>query len=117
MVYKADDADEDLLRYIVRAFPRLSSLELHRYRKSEEEIVQYVRHHVAVASLADNCMQAHIAHILSGMKMLQHVYLNLDFHDSPKLYCIDTTRYNVDPGNEDARALELVQIFRCNPWF
>ena len=41
--YVADEADEDLLRYIPDTFPQLRTVELHRYRKNRHDVVQYVR--------------------------------------------------------------------------
>lgn len=45
LVYKADGADQDLLHHIVGAFPKLSHLELHRYRKDSDEVVNHVGGH------------------------------------------------------------------------
>ena len=41
--YVVDEADEDLLRYISETFLQLRTLEIHRYRKDREAVVQYVR--------------------------------------------------------------------------
>ena len=41
--YVADEADEDLLRYIPETFHRLRTLEIHRYHQDREAVVQYVR--------------------------------------------------------------------------
>ena len=40
--YDADERETDLLRYLVAAFPGLSSLTLYRYRRSEETVVRVV---------------------------------------------------------------------------
>lgn len=41
LVYCADGAEDELLRYLSRAFPLLSELELHRYRASEGDDIPY----------------------------------------------------------------------------
>lgn len=45
LVYLVDAADEDdeLLKYIVATYPSLSHLELHRYRRNRDQVVDYVR--------------------------------------------------------------------------
>ena len=44
LVYMVDIAgsDDELLEYVVEAYPRLSYLELHRYRRDRSEQVDYV---------------------------------------------------------------------------
>lgn len=42
LTYWADGAEDELLRYIQRAFPLLSQLELHRYRVSKGDDIPYV---------------------------------------------------------------------------
>ncbi|RPD61762.1 hypothetical protein L227DRAFT_500037 [Lentinus tigrinus ALCF2SS1-6] len=98
--YIADEADDDLLRYVTEAFPRLHTLELHRYRKNRRDIVQH----------------AHIAHLLSRAEMLRHVFLNLDFHDDhgpPGKGDWHEVVHSFDPIH-NARGFELVTIMeRC----
>ncbi len=43
LVYCADEADDNLLVLITHAFPKLRHLQLHRYRRSSEEVVDHVR--------------------------------------------------------------------------
>ena len=44
LVYEAPEAgsDDELLTYVAEAYPRLSHLEVHRYRKDRAEHVQHV---------------------------------------------------------------------------
>lgn len=42
LVYCADGTEDELLRYLSRAFPLLSELELHRYKASEGDDIPYV---------------------------------------------------------------------------
>ncbi|KAH9849367.1 hypothetical protein C2E23DRAFT_762086 [Lenzites betulinus] len=73
VVYKVDDADDDLLRHIATAYPRLSRLEIHHYRNSgDDDIVPY----------------EHISQMLASMasRSLHSLRLNLDFkHLDPPL--------------------------------
>ena len=48
LVYVWDDVEDELLSYVTHALPRLSQLELHRYRKTAVEIVPYVRSSVCL---------------------------------------------------------------------
>ncbi|OJT07694.1 hypothetical protein TRAPUB_1435 [Trametes pubescens] len=41
LVYRADEAEDELLRYLPHAFPLLSELELHRYRASDGDDIPY----------------------------------------------------------------------------
>ncbi len=43
LVYETDNDDDELLRHISSSFPRLTHLELHRYRKDRKQIVPHVR--------------------------------------------------------------------------
>ena len=43
LAYRADQSDNILLRYIASSFPKLTRLELHRYRYSPDDEVPYVR--------------------------------------------------------------------------
>lgn len=49
LVYRVDsaDLDDELLQYIVEAYPELSHLEVHRYRADRTEEVNHVRIQVA----------------------------------------------------------------------
>ena len=51
LVYLADQAgsDDDLLEYVTHTYPRLTHLELHRYRANREEVVD----HVGITSCPD----------------------------------------------------------------
>ncbi|KAI0708666.1 hypothetical protein C8Q76DRAFT_681001 [Earliella scabrosa] len=73
LVYLADTSgsDDELLEFVAEAYPRLSYLEIHRYRRDRSEQVDY----------------AHIARLLTALKSLRTVHLNLDFHDDHGPYC------------------------------
>ncbi|RPD61746.1 hypothetical protein L226DRAFT_394565 [Lentinus tigrinus ALCF2SS1-7] len=73
LVYLVDPgfADDELLSYISRAFPRLEHLQLHRYRADREEYVDY----------------EHIAKLLVAARSLRTVRLNLDLHGDHGPYC------------------------------
>ncbi|TFK82594.1 hypothetical protein K466DRAFT_530188 [Polyporus arcularius HHB13444] len=75
LVYLADGAgsDDDLLQYIVSAFPKLAHLELHRYRTDRKEEVDHT----------------HIARILASARALRTLRLNLDFRGDHGPYCGD----------------------------
>ncbi|KAI0632942.1 hypothetical protein C8Q77DRAFT_1120582 [Trametes polyzona] len=73
LVYHADEADDDLLRLVVEAFPKLRHLEIHRYRQTRHSSVDY----------------GHIARILSSVKSLATLRLHLDFEDDPGAYAYD----------------------------
>ncbi|RDX52510.1 hypothetical protein OH76DRAFT_163280 [Lentinus brumalis] len=99
--YVADEADDDLLHYVIYTFPRLHTLELHRYRKDRQEVVQH----------------AHIARLLTRGEMLRHVFLNLDFHDDhgpPGTGNWDEPIFRFDPIHA-ARGFELVNIMEKCP--
>ncbi|KAL1948562.1 hypothetical protein VTO73DRAFT_12637 [Trametes versicolor] len=70
LVYFADEADDDLLALIAHAFPKLQYLQLHRYRRSSEEVVDH----------------QYIARILSALKSVLVLRLNLDFPGDPGEY-------------------------------
>ena len=42
LVYKADIAEDALLRHLSSAYPSLARLELHRYRECGDAVVPYV---------------------------------------------------------------------------
>ncbi|KAI0643817.1 hypothetical protein C8Q79DRAFT_1012372 [Trametes meyenii] len=69
LVYRADEAEFELLHYLSLAFPLLQQIELHRYRASD--------------SLAgdDNIPYMNIAKALASIEHLRVAYLNLDFQD------------------------------------
>ncbi|KAI0752636.1 hypothetical protein C8Q80DRAFT_467168 [Daedaleopsis nitida] len=75
LVYIADTicADDELLSYVASTYTEISELELHRYRVDREEEVEY----------------AHIVRLLTPMRALRSVRLNLDFHDDHGAYCDD----------------------------
>ncbi len=63
LVYEADAAEDELLRYLSRAFPLLQELELHRYPVSSEDAVPYVSFvHTASSPLLTAASAAHHAH-------------------------------------------------------
>ncbi|KAI0634144.1 hypothetical protein C8Q77DRAFT_731565 [Trametes polyzona] len=64
VVYIADSADDALLHYIATAYPRLERLEIHRYRAERDE---------------DEAPYEHIVRMLSPLKTLHRLRLNLDF--------------------------------------
>ncbi|TFK82592.1 hypothetical protein K466DRAFT_603551 [Polyporus arcularius HHB13444] len=98
--YIADEEDQDLLHYVIDTFSQLHTLELHRYRKDRQEVVQH----------------ATIARVLSRGEMLRYVFLNLDFHDDhgpPGKGNWEEPISVFDPVHED-RGFELVAIMeRC----
>ncbi len=51
LVYQADDAEDDLLRHITSAYPKLWWIELHRYRTGEDMAVPYVSRGFASSGL------------------------------------------------------------------
>lgn len=55
LVYSTDEADDDLLIFITKAFPKLRHLQLHRYRRSPDETVDHVR--VISTSTAPRCLR------------------------------------------------------------
>ncbi|KAI0672385.1 hypothetical protein C8Q78DRAFT_746115 [Trametes maxima] len=65
LVYQADDAEFELLRYLSFAFPLLQDLEMHRYRLSEEDDIPYLS----------------IAEALTSFTHLRAAYLNFNFPD------------------------------------
>ncbi|KAI0708670.1 hypothetical protein C8Q76DRAFT_799900 [Earliella scabrosa] len=73
LVYMVDkaDADNELLSYVTSSFPKLSHLEVHRYRADREEAVAHT----------------HIAELLAAATSLRTVHLNLDFPDDHGPYC------------------------------
>ncbi len=86
LVYSADGADDDLLTFITRAYPKLRHLELHRYRQSSDETVDYVRVSILTARcicLLPGCPQQRIARTVSEISTLVTLRLNLDFQDDP----------------------------------
>ncbi|PIL28954.1 hypothetical protein GSI_09001 [Ganoderma sinense ZZ0214-1] len=72
-------ADRDLLFHIIRSYPRLTRLEIHRYRLKRTERVPYLL----------------IARTLSAIKSLRVVRLNLDFEDDHQAYCGDVQHRQV----------------------
>ncbi|OJT02102.1 hypothetical protein TRAPUB_7435 [Trametes pubescens] len=70
LVYRADEADDELLVLIAQTFTKLRHIELHRYRRSRDESVD---HH-------------HIARTLSAAPSLLRLRLHLDFKDDPGEY-------------------------------
>ncbi|KAI0632943.1 hypothetical protein C8Q77DRAFT_1120588 [Trametes polyzona] len=77
LVYRADHVDDDLLRYVVEAFPKLRHLEIHRYRPTPSSVVDY----------------GHIIRIISSLKTLATLRLHLDFEDDPGAYACDLNAY------------------------
>ncbi|KAI0632932.1 hypothetical protein C8Q77DRAFT_1158391 [Trametes polyzona] len=73
LVYRADETDDELLRHIVHAFPKLRHLEIHRYRQRRGSTVDYER----------------IARTISSLETLATVRLHLDFRDDPGAYVVD----------------------------
>ncbi|KAI0767502.1 hypothetical protein C8Q74DRAFT_1427955 [Fomes fomentarius] len=68
LVYMADEADSKLIRHITSTYPSLVTLELHRYRRQPEDLVQipYLQ----------------IARELAKLISLRTLRLNLDFPDT-----------------------------------
>ncbi|RPD61771.1 hypothetical protein L226DRAFT_534044 [Lentinus tigrinus ALCF2SS1-7] len=64
-------SDDDLLDYVANSFPKLTTLELHRYRENREE---HVDHRPIVERLA-------------AAKSIRWLRLNLDFHEDHGPYC------------------------------
>ncbi|KAI0632928.1 hypothetical protein C8Q77DRAFT_856074 [Trametes polyzona] len=77
LVYRADEADDDLLNHVVTAFPKLRYLEIHRYRQRRGSTVDY----------------GHIARIISSVKTLVTLRLHLDTREDPGAYA-----YDIDSG-------------------
>ncbi|KAI0698951.1 hypothetical protein C8T65DRAFT_793856 [Cerioporus squamosus] len=65
LVYEADGLEEDLLVHVASMYPHLQSFELHQYRSAS---------HGSVALRFDR-----VSEILSLVKTLRAVYLNLDY--------------------------------------
>ena len=93
LVYMVDkaDADNELLSYVTSSFPKLSHLEVHRYRADREEAVAHVSPPqfvtlIPLYSLSHRA-QTHIAELLAAAKSLRTVHLNLDFPDDHGPYC------------------------------
>lgn len=86
LVYSADEADDDLLTLITRSFPKLRHLELHRYRQSSGEAVDYVRVSISTARclcVLPGRLQQRIARTVSEIPTLVTLRLHLDFQDDP----------------------------------
>ncbi|KAI0767512.1 hypothetical protein C8Q74DRAFT_1439605 [Fomes fomentarius] len=93
-------ADDELLEYIVNAYPDLSHIEIHRYRANRREKVDYT----------------HIARKLAALKSLRVAHLNLDFHDDHGPYCSDHDRraawFEIF---KNERGPEIVEILQACP--
>ncbi|KAI0634129.1 hypothetical protein C8Q77DRAFT_730123 [Trametes polyzona] len=74
LVYSADESDNDLLDFVTDRLPMLRHLELHRYRQTPDDTVQY---------RAIVCK-------LSTISTLVTLRLNLDFEDDPGPYTCNT---------------------------
>ncbi|KAI0634120.1 hypothetical protein C8Q77DRAFT_1109898 [Trametes polyzona] len=70
VVYLVDDSDPDLLDFITDCLPQLRHLQVHRYRRSPDEVVQY----------------RDIARKLSSITGLTTLRLNLDLEGDPGPY-------------------------------
>ena len=98
LVYEAPEAgsDDELLTHVAEAYPRLSHLEIHRYRKDRAERVQHVG--IAISPVqapsTHSSQQVHIASKLVAARSLRTIHLNLDFHDDHGPYYTDDGLYD-----------------------
>ncbi|KAI0672391.1 hypothetical protein C8Q78DRAFT_1026744 [Trametes maxima] len=103
LVYKADEAEFELLHYLPLAFPLLQQIELHRYRASDDDSIPYLD----------------IAKALTSFEHLRVAYLNLDFQDvifSPWRNAECPYERSVllrDRGKEIRSVLEAGRNFEC----
>ncbi|OJT02127.1 hypothetical protein TRAPUB_7422 [Trametes pubescens] len=99
LVYEADAAEDELLQYLPRAFPLLQELELHRYPASSADAVPYL----------------HITRMLTAIKYLRALYLNLDItEDVYKSWKAPRNRKLQDQlvRSRNQRGRELVRVLQ-----
>ncbi|KAI8989831.1 hypothetical protein BD414DRAFT_414669 [Trametes punicea] len=98
LIYRTDEAEDELLHFLALSCPLLQEIELHRYRASPEDDIPYLR----------------IARLLASIRYLRAAHLNLDFSDS---YAESwTNEFYEDQARDalDRRAPEFVAVFeRC----
>ncbi|KAH9848629.1 hypothetical protein C2E23DRAFT_871106 [Lenzites betulinus] len=105
LVYCTDDAEDDLLRYLVLAFPILQELELHRYRPSRRDEVPYL----------------HLAEMLTALPYLRGIYLNLEWYDpaNPTPWRLPwyASRNHIEEEKLVARGREILRILETGRCF
>ena len=78
-------------------YPRLTHLELHRYRGNRDQAVDHVRPLLHIAFTAYMLtstierLQRRIATQLSELRSLRTIHLPLDFTEDHGAYCVDET--------------------------
>ncbi|KAI0758098.1 hypothetical protein C8Q74DRAFT_1303147 [Fomes fomentarius] len=97
LAYRVDQSDDTLLRYIASSFPKLTRLELHRYRSGEE--LPY----------------KDIVKCLASIQTLRVLHLNLDWPDmtgprSSSIKHVGESRHNRWIAAARTRGLEVVDI-------
>ncbi|OJT02129.1 hypothetical protein TRAPUB_7424 [Trametes pubescens] len=104
LVYEADAAEDELLQYLPRAFPLLEEFELHRYPASPDDSVPHL----------------HVTRMLTTIKYLRALYLNLDItEDIYESWKVPRNRKAHDRliTSRNARGRELVRILQTGEHF
>ncbi|OJT02329.1 hypothetical protein TRAPUB_7151 [Trametes pubescens] len=99
LVYQADNAEEDLLRYLSSEIPYLAHLEIHRYRSDGDSCVPYGR----------------IANILTGLRSLHTLHLNLNFDETCGIYCNKSHLRDHWRQELEAIGFEILHITQTGP--